>query len=237
MYSESADLYNLVYLNQGKDYAAEARRVVELARIFQKSTGNSLLDVACGTGLHAGSLAEFYQVEGIDLDQDMLVMARGNYPGISFYHGDMRNFQLDRQFDVITCLFSAIGYMLDTQQLQLAIGNMSRHLKPGGVMFVEPWFGPESWKTGSIHTVFVDQPELKIVRMNNSERKGNISSFNYHFLVGTPQGVRHFTEYHELALFTAEEYLESFRVNNLEVSYDAEGLYGRGLYIGVKALA
>ena len=235
MYSESADLYDLIYLNQGKDYAAEARRIHELAQQYKESDGNSLLDVACGTGLHSGYLSEFYQVEGLDLDQNMIAAAREKHPGITFQTGDMRDFDLGRQFDVITCLFSAIGYMPDVSQLRQAIGNMGRHLKPGGVVFVEPWFGPETWKTGTIHTVFVDQHDLKIVRMNLSEQKGNLATFTFHFLVGTPRGVRYFTEYHELALFTQAEYLAAFRTNGLDVTYDAEGLYGRGLYIGKKA--
>jgi hypothetical protein len=104
------------------------------------------------------------------------------------------------------------------------------------VMLVEPWFTPDAWHTGSVHALSIDQPELKISRMNISERKGNLSFFTFHFLVGTPKGIEYFSEYHELALFTHEEYLESFRVNNLDVSYDEAGLYGRGLYIGKKAL-
>jgi SAM-dependent methyltransferase len=236
MYSESAHLYDAIYLSQGKDYTAEARRIHEFAQQNQKSQGNSLLDVACGTGLHSGYLSEFYQVEGVDLDESMLATAREKHPGIPFQSGDMRDFSLGRQFDVITCLFSAIGYMKDIGQLHQAIGNMGNHLKPGGVMFVEPWFTPETWHPGSVHTTFVDQPDLKIVRMNLSERKGNLSFFTFHFLVGTPKGVEHFSEYHELALFTHDEYLDSFRANNLDVFYDQAGLYGRGLYIGQREL-
>jgi SAM-dependent methyltransferase len=236
MYTESAHLYDTIYLSQGKDYAAEARRIHELAGQYQKSLGNSLLDVACGTGFHAGYLSKFYQVEGVDLDEQMLVVAREKHFGLLFQAGDMRTFDLGRQFDVITCLFSAIGYMKNAAQLHQAVGNMGKHLKPGGVLFIEPWFTPETWHPGSVHTTFVDQPDLKIVRMNLSERKDNLSFFTLHFLVGTPQGVEYFSEYHELALFTHAEYLDSFRANNLDVSYDEAGLYGRGLYIGKKSL-
>lgn len=235
MYKESAHLYDLIYLNQGKNYSSEARRIHELGEQHQKSQGNFLLDVACGTGLHAGYLSEFYQVEGVDIDENMLNMARERHPKIPFYQGDMRDYDPGRQFDVVTCLFSAIGYMKDTAQLRQAIGNMGKLLKPGGVMFVEPWFTPDTWHTGTVHTLFVDEPDLKIVRMNLSERKGNLSYFIFHFLVGTPEGVEHFTEHHELALFTNEEYLDSFHVNRLEVIYDPDGLYGRGLYIGLKS--
>lgn len=235
MYSESAHLYDAIYLSQGKDYSAEARRIDALARQHQRSDGNNLLDVACGTGLHCGYLNEFYHVQGIDLDEKMVAVAREKHPEILFQTGDMRDFDLGSQFDVITCLFSAIGYMQDTSQLQRAIGNMGKHLRPGGVMLVEPWFTPETWNVGTVHTLSVNQPDLKIVRMNLSERKGNLSFFTFHFLVGTPQGVEYFSEYHELALFTRDEYLDAFCANDLDVVYDEDGLYGRGLYIGKKA--
>jgi SAM-dependent methyltransferase len=236
MYSESAHLYDIIYQSQGKDYAAEAQRIHTLADLHQKSQGNSLLDVACGTGLHCACLGAFYQAHGIDLDEKMVAFAREKHPGIPFQTGNMLDFDLGRQFDVVTCLFSAIGYMQDTAQLRQALGTMGKHLKPGGVMLVEPWYAPEAWSTGIVHTTFVDQPDLKIVRMNVSERKGNLSFFTFHFLVGTPRGVEHFSETHELALFTQAEYLAAFRENQLEVIYDEEGLYGRGLYIGKKAL-
>ena len=35
-------------------------------------------------------------------------------------------------------------------------------------------------------------------------------------------------------LWTHEEHLEAFRDAGLEVSFDSEGLMGRGLYLGVK---
>ena len=234
MYKESAHLYDIIYQSQGKDYAVEARRIHELARQYQKSSGNALLDVACGTGMPAECLREFSQVEGVDLDETMLKVARENHPGIPFMQGDMRSFDPGRQYDVVTCLFSAIGYMLDTAQLQQAVGNMAKLLRPGGVLLIEPWFTLEAWHTGTVHALFIDQPDLKIARMNRSERKGNLSGFTFHFLVGTPQGIEHFSEHHELALFTHEEYLDSFRANHLEVFHDADGIYGRGLYIGVK---
>jgi hypothetical protein len=112
---------------------------------------------------------------------------------------------------------------------------MARHLLPGGVLIVEPWFTPEQWKPGKVHALFVDQPNLKISRMNISEVEGNISFFIFHYTIGTAQGIEYFTERHELGLFTHEEYLEAFQKIGLEVIHESEGLDGRGLYIGLKA--
>jgi hypothetical protein len=70
--------------------------------------------------------------------------------------------------------------------------------------------------------------------MSFSELDGTLSFFDFHYMVGTPEGINYFTERHELGLFTNEEYLEAFRLAGLEVLYDADGIYGRGLYIGIK---
>ncbi len=236
MFSKSARLYDTIYLNMGKDYAAEARIIHALIQEHKRTSGNLLLDVACGTGLHIGPLREHYQVEGMDLDENMLEMARQKHPDIPLHHGDMLDFDLGHPFDAITCLFSSIGYVKTIPRLNQAIGNMARHLKPGGVLLVEPWFTPEKWNTGSVHASFVDQPDLKIVRMNISKRKGRLSFFTLHYMVGTPEGIKHFTELHELGLFTVDETLSAFRAAGLEVYHYPEGLTGRGLYAGLRRI-
>lgn len=71
--------------------------------------------------------------------------------------------------------------------------------------------------------------------MNISESQGKLSILNFHYLLGTPdKGIRRFEERHELAMFTKEEMIEAFRENNFDVTYDEQGLTGRGMYYGVK---
>lgn len=234
MFSKSARLYDAIYLNMGKDYAAEAIKVHGVIQQHKQTSGNLLLDVACGTGLHIGPLREHYSVEGLDIDENMLEVARQKYPEIPFHRADMVDFDRGCQFDAITCLFSSIGYTKTIPRLNQALANMARHLKPNGVLLIEPWFSPENWNTGTIHAIYVNQPDLKVVRMNFSERDDRLSFFTFHYLVGTPTHVDHFTELHELGLFTEDEYTEAFRRAGLEVVHDTEGLDGRGLYIGMK---
>jgi ubiquinone/menaquinone biosynthesis C-methylase UbiE len=101
MFSKSAQYYDEIYASIDKDYAAEARKAHKIIREYKQSKGKSLLDVACGTGFHAGLLGKYYQVEGLDLDPEMLAVAKKKHPKIRFHPGDMTDFDLKRQFDWI----------------------------------------------------------------------------------------------------------------------------------------
>jgi SAM-dependent methyltransferase len=172
-------------------------------------------------------------VDGLDLDQEMLAVARERLPQTRFYEADMADFDLGRRFDAVVCMSSAIGYVKTPERLARAAAAMARHLEPRGVLVVEPWLSPEVWVDGHVGAVFVDELELKIALMNVSERDGTISILNFHYLVATPAGAEHFTERHELGLFTVEQHLDAFRSAGLDVEHDPEGPIGRGLYAGV----
>lgn len=230
MFSKTAQYYDIIY--SFKDYPAEASKLRSIISSQKRSAGNRLLDVACGTGLHMGYLGEYYEVEGLDLDEELLVYARQRVPEALFHQGDMTDFDLGSRFDIVTCLFSAIGYVRTTEKLGMAIECMARHLEPGGILIVEPWLTPDVWKPGAVHAKFIDEPELKIARVNTSYVDGSLSYFDMHYLIGTPEGTEHFVERHELGLFSIEEMITAFETAGLQVTHEQDGLMGRGLYIG-----
>ena len=236
MFSKSAKYYDEIYASIDKDYAAEASKAHKFIQTYKKSKGKHLLDVACGTGLHASLLSKYYQVEGLDLDPKMLAVAKKKHPKIRFHQGDMTDFDLKKQFDVIVCLFSSIGYVKTKARLQKAIKSMSKHLLPGGVLLVEPWFTPEQWNSGRASMTQVNKPELKIARVSYSGQRGKVSTIEFQYLIGTSKGIEHSIEIHELGLFTHKEYLDAFKAAGLKVTHNSEGLDGRGLYIGNRAM-
>jgi ubiquinone/menaquinone biosynthesis C-methylase UbiE len=236
MLSGSEKYYDDIYSAMGKDYVAETDKLHEFIQQYKRSEGNTLLDVACGTGTHAGMLSQHYQVEGTDLNADMLKVARKKHPEIRFTQADMRNFDVGRGFDVITCMFSAIGYMRTKAELQKALKSMSHHLLPGGVLLVEPWFTPEQWNVGRVSTILVEKSDRKIVRMSRSAKKGKVSLLEFQYLIGTSKGIEHLTEHHEFGLFTHDEYMEAFIKAGLDVVHESEGVDGRGLHIGLKPM-
>jgi SAM-dependent methyltransferase len=236
MYNRSAMVYDAIYHAQGKDYGTEAQKICLLVQKYKKSGGTSLLDLACGTGNHIGYLKEKFDLEGLDNSKEMIEVARNKFPGLRFHLAEMVDFEIGRSFDVITCLFSAIGYVVTLSRLEQALNTIARHLYPGGVTIIEPWFGPGVLDLGRVHAVFVDEPELKIARMNINRIEKNISYLDFQYLVAIPQGIEDFKETHSLGIFTDDEYQQAFQHAGLEVFHDIEGLDGRGLYIGTKRL-
>lgn len=232
MFTRSARFYDAIY--SWKDYEAETATLLALIR-DRAPEARTLLDVACGTGKHLELLREHFEVEGLDLDEQLLAIAAERLPGVPLHRGDMLRFDLARTFDVVTCLFSAIAYTRTPEALTRTIQNMSRHLSPGGVLIVEPFFAPEQWQAGRPWAVFVDEPDLKIARMDVARPLENgVATIEFHYLVATSDGIEHFTEPHVVALFTGDELETAFRVAGLEPQVEPEGLMGRGLYIAVK---
>ena len=232
MYDRSAEFYDAIY--SFKNYEKETARLHELIQQHKRSPGNELLDVACGTGGHIAYLKRNYSVEGLDINPLMLRLARKKHPDVVFYRRDMTNFRLRKEFDVVTCLFSAIGHVKTRRRLGLAVRAMARHLKPGGVLVVESWPTPKQWQIGRLGANFVDEANLKIARFGISKARGRLSVQDLHHLVATPNRIQHFVERLEMGLFTNDEYLDAFRQARLEVTHDEEGLMGRGLYLGIK---
>lgn len=235
MFTKSAEFYDAIY--SWKDYASEAELVRGFIAANTRAAGTTLLDVACGTGHHAQYLAEYFRVEGLDLDPELLKVARKRCPDIPFHLADMVEFDLGRQFDAVTCLFSAIGYAVTVEKLNRTLRHIANHLLPGGVAVVEPWLMPAQIIPRGVHSRFVDLPDLKIARINTSKQENGVSILDFHYLVGTPDGVESFTEHHELGVFTDPQYRAAFTAAGLDVTFETPGLDGRGIYIGVKPIS
>jgi SAM-dependent methyltransferase len=231
MFLESPELYDAIY--HFKNYARECevlRAVINVAA----PGAHTILDVACGTGQHDRFLKEHFAVDGIDINEDYLPAARAKNPAGRYMRADMTDFDLATNYDAVTCLFSAIGYVRTIDRMHRAIACMARHVKPGGVLIVEPWLTPDNWKPGSS---FIHAGEIgadKVCRMSLSGRAGNLSFVLMHYLRSTTDSIEHYSERLEMGLFTREEMTRAFESADMNVRYDTEGLMGRGLYIARK---
>lgn len=232
--AELAEVYEQCYRGRGKDYSAEAAAVLDLVRQRGGSTV-TLLDIACGTGAHLRHFARHCaRVEGLELSEDMLAVARAELPNIRLHRGDMRDFDLDDQFDVVTCMFSSVGHLPDAAELDTGVSTMARHLLPRGTLVIEPWWFPETFLSGYVAADIIKVGERTISRVSHSTMEGDASRVHVHYVVADPTGVWSFLDTHRITLFDKEQYEAAFQRAGCDVEYVEGGPSGRGLFIGMR---
>lgn len=231
---ELVKYYDLIY--SWKDYKKEVEKINKLIFKHKKSGGMDLLEVACGTGHHLQYFKDEFSCFGIDINEGMLEVAKKKIPSVKFKKANMINFKLEKQFDVITCLFSSIGYVKTRENLRKTINNFAFHLKEGGIIVIEPWFTKSAYKAGFPHMTKYESEELKIARLCVSKVKGNISIMDMNYLVAEKdKGVKYFVDRHELGMFKVNETLKIMKDAGLKAKFLKNGLMkDRGLFIGIK---
>jgi dTDP-3-amino-3,4,6-trideoxy-alpha-D-glucopyranose N,N-dimethyltransferase len=235
MYSaELADVYEQIYRSRGKDWTAEAVLVDEVVR-RHRPAARTLLDVACGTGAHLEALSSrFGHVEGLELAEPMRERATLRLPGVRIHPGDMRDFDLHTTFDAITCMFCSIAYLETVSEMRAAIGCMARHLSPGAVLVVEPWWFPEQFIEGYVAGDLARVEGRTVTRISHSTLDGRATRMEVRFMVGDESGIREFVEIDRLTLFTREEYESAFRDAGCSVEFLPGPPTGRGLFLGIR---
>lgn len=234
MYSELAKYYDLLY--QWKDYKKEAEDIKLLITKYKKSSGKELLEVACGSGKHLEFLKQDFNCFGVDLNEGILNEAKAKHPEINFQVADMITLDLKKKFDIITCLFSAIGYVKTYENLEKTLKNFSEHLEIGGVLIIEPWFTEEVYKAGSPHLSTYEDEDLKIARLCVSEKKDNLSVMNMHYVIAERnKEVKYFTDLHEMGMFEIDKTLKIMKNVGLKPEFLKRDLTkDRGIFIATK---
>jgi len=218
-----------------RDYQGQAARIAAIARELCPDA-RTLLDVACGTGLHLEYLASEFRCEGLDVSESMLQIAQARNPGMTFHLGDMRGFGTGRRYHVVICLFSSITYAMDVPGLRGTLQKFAEHLVPGGACIVEPFIPPEAWvdeRTG--HVRQADLPQLTVAMVDRATRYDRTVVREIAYAAATSSGVDQVLERHTFGLFSADDYLDAFRHAGFHVWHDPGFNPARGLYVGCLA--
>lgn len=227
-----ADVYELAY--DFKDYASESEGIMAVIR-RRHPQARTLLETAAGTGRFLELLRpHFDEVEGLDASEAMLVRAAERLPGVRLHTADMTAFDLSRSFDIVCCLFRSIAYCRTVTRLHASIQAMARHVAPGGLLLIEPFFSPDTYWVDRVTLNHAERDDLKLAWMYVSERDGVLARLRIHYLAGRPAGVEHFEEVHELGLFSGADFESAFAAAGLQLEFDPRGPTVTGLYIGYR---
>jgi len=144
-----ASIYDALYWD--KNYAAEVRFVLDQLRTVLPRAPRHILDLGCGTGLHAIQMAQQgISVTGIDHSANMVAVAKKHKKAqphdarqrLHFEIGDIRSLYLHHQYDAVISLFHVISYLIENNDLRTTIQTARRHLISGGALLFDFWYGP-----------------------------------------------------------------------------------------------
>lgn len=165
VFGNYARYYDLLY--KDKDYTGEADYVHTLLQKYGKSP-KSILELGCGTGIHASLLAKKgYTVTGVDTSKQMLDSANARVAKLKLKHvffkqGDIRNVRLHQEFDAVISLFHVFSYQTTNEDLIATIRTAKQHLKRGGLLIFDCWYGPG---------VLTDPPAVRVKRLQDRNIK------------------------------------------------------------------
>ena len=170
VYGEAyANEYDQLYSD--KDYLAECDLIEQAFSDFGTGEIRSIVDFGCGTGNHSIPLAQRgYQVTGVDLSAEMLRVARQKSVEagltISWVEGDIRSAQAGGPFDAGLFMFAVLGYLLPNNDVMAALGNARRHIRVGGLLAFDVWYGPAVLSIRpSDRAKVAPAPDGKVIRM------------------------------------------------------------------------
>jgi SAM-dependent methyltransferase len=91
-----------------------------------------VLDAGCGTGRVAIELhRRGIDVVGVDLDVEMLAVARAKAPELAWVHGDLSRLELLGRFDVVVMAGNVMHFVAADRRAD-AVAGSARHLTAGG---------------------------------------------------------------------------------------------------------
>jgi len=137
----NTEAYHVLYDHRDQEEA------IHLAAAFSKKLWNGqakhLLDLGCGAGRHAEAFSKLgHAVTGIDLSKNSIDAAKSLTSGSNpvFQVGDMRlltKYFPKASFDVVTSLFTSMGYFHDEEDLKRTLHGIDHVLRPGGTFILD----------------------------------------------------------------------------------------------------
>lgn len=132
IWNEVAPRYHKIWASVGKGPFQSTKKLVELSNIKK---GETVLDVACGTGVVIKEIrkkiGDLGCVMGVDTSRTAIKIAEkwnNGRKNIGFVNADAEKFAFSKKFDVVTCQYALFFF----PTAQRALKNMRQSLKKTG---------------------------------------------------------------------------------------------------------
>ncbi len=150
---------------------------------------------------------------------------------ISFQQGDITSLKLDKEFDTVISLFYVMNYLTEDSLMQAGFSNATKHLKKGGLLIFDSWYGP---------AVLSEQTTPRVKRLENEKIKVtrimeplfhpnlNLVDVNYEIIIEekSTYKVETISEKHSVRYFFMTEIQAHMQQLNMEIISAEEWLTG-----------
>jgi SAM-dependent methyltransferase len=180
-YLSIADLYDHVV-------PYRERQDVGFFVAMAQESGGPVLEVGCGTGRVLIPTARAgVEIAGLDASEAMLTVCRQKLARepeavqtkvLQLTHGDMRDFDLGRQFALVTIPFRPFQHLITVEDQLAALDSIRRHLSDGGRLVLDI-FNPSLKALANddrLGIEFRDEPEFTMTDGCTVNRKNKIVS-------------------------------------------------------------
>ena len=207
-YKEFAKYYDKFY--QNKNY----RKETEFLKNFINAN-DKILDVGCGTGIHAALLTDNgFEVDGLDLNKEMLEIAKTRLK-TNLYWQNILEIDISKKYNMIISMFAVFNHLKDTDELMRGLMNLKQLLHDGGKILIY-LHNPQS--SGSKIDTY---DNMTRVMKWNYDRSLKIEKSDIIFEI---DGIK-YTDTHTFRIFTIDEMKEccervGLKVVNVYENYD-----------------
>ncbi|MFV0439929.1 MAG: class I SAM-dependent DNA methyltransferase [Lachnospirales bacterium] len=201
----------------------------------------NICDLGCGTGTLTSILAKKYNLIGVDLSPEMLMIARDKSSeknlDILYIEQDMTEFHLGFNVDSIYCLCDSLNYLLEEAEVLDTFIQCNKHLAKNGLLIFD--LNTEyKFKNMYGSNVFADNSEYgSYIWKNEYLEDEQINIYDVCFFIQKGQNnYEKFDEYHEERAYSLSkikellekanlEFLEAVNIDFTEVSKTSERMY------------
>ncbi|MDP7179744.1 MAG: methyltransferase domain-containing protein [Candidatus Woesearchaeota archaeon] len=210
-----------------KHVDAEIERAIPQVDFIEEALelkpGQRVLDLGCGNGRHAISLARRgIDVTGLDISQVALDLAqqKADKEGIdlSLVKGDMRNLPLrEDSFDAVYSYASSFGYSTFLDDLKITY-DIARVLKPGGLFLID-YVNSGMVRKNFLEQVWDEGQTRYILKDRTLDEEAKRINVEWIFIYKGPQAESR----HQITL-------EAYTPENLKAAIGSAGLEPRAVY-------
>ena len=225
LYSELAEYYFSI-----QNVSRNINDDISLIRSLLHGKKNpSLLDLGCGSGEHLQLLNKYgIKCYGLDNSEEMINVARlKTSDKIEYIKGNISDFDFYQDFDIIISLFGSFNYLIEDSDIDSALWNTWRALKPDGVCLFELWnsYPIIEIQTKDIANVSTTQCDGTVIIRNRGFKLLNdpdksVVEVNYRYEITNSFDTKTIYDMHNMRAFNKDEivrFIENngFKINNI----------------------